>query len=115
MKVTGTLEVKRDVNQVTDTFKKREAVIKTNEQYPQLLLIEFTQDNVDLLNKYNVGDEVEVSINLKGRKWVSPQGEEKYFTTIQGWKIFALNNEPQSENNQNKPSFEEDGTEDVPF
>jgi hypothetical protein len=38
-------------------------------------------------NKWKVGDEVEVGINLRGREWTSPQGEVKYFNTIQGWKI----------------------------
>ena len=28
-----------------------------------------------------------VGINLKGREWTSPQGEVKYFNSIQGWRI----------------------------
>jgi hypothetical protein len=37
------------------------------------ILAEFTQDKCDLLNNYNVGEDVKVSI--RGREWVSPQGE----------------------------------------
>ena len=62
-------------------------VVTTQEQYPQDILVEFTKDNCETLNNYNVGDEVEVGINLRGREWTSPQGEVKYFNTIQGWKI----------------------------
>lgn len=68
-------------------FRKREVVITTDEQYPQHILIEFTQDKCDLLNNYQVGEPVKVSINLRGREWVNPQGETKYFNSIQGWRI----------------------------
>jgi single-strand DNA-binding protein len=25
--------------------------------------------------------------NLRGREWVNPQGEKKYFTSLEAWKI----------------------------
>ena len=68
-------------------FRKREMVITTDEQYPQHIMIEFTQDKCDLLNNYKPGEPVKVSINLRGREWVNPQGETKYFNSIQGWRI----------------------------
>jgi len=68
-------------------FKKRELVITTEEQYPQHILVEFIQDKTDLLNNYQVGQDVKVSINIRGREWVNPQGETKYFNSIQGWRI----------------------------
>lgn len=72
-------------------FRKREVVITTEEQYPQHLAIEFVQDKTDLLDNFTVGDVVKVSINLRGREWISPQGETKYFNSIQGWRIEKLN------------------------
>ena len=68
-------------------FQKRELVIVTNEQYPQMLLVEFIQDKCDLLNNYNVNDEVTISINLRGREWINSEGQAKYFNTLQGWRI----------------------------
>lgn len=68
-------------------FRKREMVITTEEQYPQHILVEFVQDKTDLLNNYQVGQNVKVSINLRGREWVNPQGETKYFNSITGWRI----------------------------
>lgn len=68
-------------------FRKRELVVTTEEQYPQHIMIEFVQDKTDLLNSYQVGQQVKVSINLRGREWVNPQGETKYFNSIQGWRI----------------------------
>ncbi len=71
-------------------FRKREIVLTTEEQYPQHIMVEFVQDKTDLLNSYQVGQNVKVSINLRGREWVNPQGETKYFNSIQGWRIETL-------------------------
>lgn len=87
MEVSGTIKKIGETQEITNTFRKRELVVTTEEQYPQHLLLEFVQDKTELLNKYQVGDKVTVSINLRGREWQSPQGEIKYFNTIQGWRI----------------------------
>ncbi|MGB5360033.1 DUF3127 domain-containing protein [Eudoraea sp.] len=71
-------------------FRKREVVITTEEQYPQHILVEFVQDKCDLLNKHKVGETVKISINLRGREWTNPQGEVKYFNSVQGWRIETL-------------------------
>lgn len=52
-------------------------------------MIEFVQDKCDLLNNFSIGQDVTVSINLRGREWINPQGEAKYFNSIQGWRIEA--------------------------
>jgi single-stranded DNA-binding protein len=87
MEISGTVKMVGDVQQVTATFKKRELVVTTEEQYPQHILVEFVQDRTDILNTVQPGDRVSVGINLRGREWQSPQGETKYFNTIQGWRI----------------------------
>lgn len=87
MEVLGKIRVLSAEQQVTATFKKRELVVTTDEQYPQHIMIEFGQDKCDLLNNFNVGDAVKVSINLRGREWVSPQGETKFFNSLQGWRV----------------------------
>ncbi len=78
-------------------FRKREVVITTEEQYPQSIMVEFVQDKCDLLNTYQVGQSVKISINLRGREWVNPQGETKYFNSIQGWRIENLMAAPTSD------------------
>ena len=90
MQVKGTIKVKGQTIQVSDKFSKREFVVTTEEQYPQHIIIQLSQDKCEILDKVNVGDEVDVSINLKGREWTSPQGEVKYFNTIEAWKIDVL-------------------------
>jgi hypothetical protein len=89
MEVTGRIKVINPTQEVSASFKKRELVVVTAEQYVQHILIEFAQDKCDLLDNFQEGQEVKVSINLRGREWVNPQGETKYFNQIQGWKIEA--------------------------
>ncbi len=90
MEVTGKVKVVNPENQVSASFKKRELVVVTAEQYPQFISINFVQDKCDLLNGLQVGQEVKVSINLTGREWVNPQGETRYFNDIQGWRVEKL-------------------------
>lgn len=87
MEVTGKIKVISAEQQVSPTFRKKELVVTTDEQYPQSIMIEFVQDKADLLNNFSVGQDVKVSINLGGREWVNPQGETKYFNSIKGWRI----------------------------
>jgi hypothetical protein len=105
-------------------FRKREVVITTEEQYPQHIMVEFVQDKCDLLNSYKAGQQVKISINLRGREWVNPQGETKYFNSIQGWRIEALQAEASDGNLPPVPpmdAFEpagdlnEDDHDDLPF
>ena len=71
-------------------FEKRDLVIVTDENYPQTIIIQFTQQRCDLLNNLQVGQNVKVYINIRGREWTNPQGETKYFNTIEGWKIEVI-------------------------
>ena len=104
-------------------FRKREMVVTTEEQYPQHILVEFVQDKTDLLDNYQVGQAVKISINLKGREWVNPQGEAKYFNSIQGWRIESLQDNASGELPPIPPmdAFEpvtdlnEDDHDDLPF
>jgi len=125
------MEVKGRIKLIEDTktygnngFRKREMVVTTEEQYPQYILIEFVQDKCDLLNDFQVGQQVVVSINLKGREWVNPQGETKYFNSVQGWRI---ENVQQNDAQSNLPpvppadafepasNFNEEDHDDLPF
>lgn len=87
MEIKGRIKVVNPTQNVSEKFKKRELVVTTDEQYPQHILIEFNQDKCGILDGFKVGENVTVGINLRGREWVNPQGETKYFNSIQGWKI----------------------------
>ena len=92
MEVTGIIKAKFDTQVVSERFKKRDFVltIEPGSPYPQHVSFQLVQDKVSLVDNLNVGDEVKVLFNLKGREWVSPQGETKYFNTIDAWRIEKL-------------------------
>lgn len=87
-KLQGTLKVLNDTQKITDTFSKREFVVtESSSNYPQDILFQATQDKCSMLDGLNQGDVVEVSFNLRGREWTSPQGEIKYFNSLDAWRI----------------------------
>lgn len=86
-KLTGTIKVLNDTVQVNDRFSKREFVVQTGDMYPQTILFQSTQDKCALLDGVQVGEQVEVSFDLRGREWVSPQGEVRFFNSLEAWRI----------------------------
>lgn len=92
MKVTGKIHNVGALRLINEKFKSKDVVIVTEDKFPQYITVQFTQDKTSLVNQEDVGEQVEISINLRGRKWESPQGEIKYFNTIEGWQISAVKN-----------------------
>ena len=119
MNIKGKILEINPTQQINDTFRKREFVLEyaENPQYPEFVKFECIQDKCDLLDTFQSGSDVDVYFNLKGRKWVDPQGVTKYFNSLQAWKIDALSAEagaaPSSESAaQDVPPISED---DLPF
>jgi hypothetical protein len=94
MEVSGKVKLVNATQVVSDKFSKRTLVVVTSDQYPQEIEIQFTQDKCSLLDGIRPGQDVTIGVNLRGRMWTNPQGEEKYFNTIEGWKIDALGQAP---------------------
>lgn len=105
MQVTGKLLVKFDTHQVSDSFKKREFVLEVvdNPQYPQTPIFQFTQDRVKFLDNYQLGQMVTIEYNLRGREWISPAGEKKYFNTLEAWRINPAQDQNIQNHTQNPP------------
>jgi single-strand DNA-binding protein len=115
MEVQGTIKKILESQVVSDSFTKREIWIEENSsQYPQVLNIQFVQDSCDLLNDYNEGDMVKININLRGRLWTSPQGEERCFNTINGWRIEKYGADIPQEPQEPPPVMTDDDP-DLPF
>jgi hypothetical protein len=69
-------------------------VIQTDAEYPQHIKLELHQDRVDIVDSFGLGDSLKVFVNIKGRKWTDNNGEDKYFNTIQAWKIEKIHVPP---------------------
>jgi hypothetical protein len=127
MEVTGRVKMIDQTKEVgSGGFKKRDIVVTTDEQYPQHILVQFVQDKCDLLNNFQVGEQVKIDINLRGREWTNQQGETVYFNTIQGWRIGKLQAETSSNNISTPPmptaetfapatNLNEEEPDDLPF
>jgi hypothetical protein len=91
-KLTGVIKVLNPTVQVNEKFAKREFVVTDNStQYPQDISFQATQDKCAMLDSFQVGQQVEVSFNLRGREWANPtSGEVKYFNSLEAWKIEAV-------------------------
>ncbi len=101
MQITGTIKQMFSPETKSEKFTKQDVVVTdSSSKYPQDILIQFSNDKIKDLDKFKEGDQVEVSINLRGREWTSPQGEIKYFNTIEGWKITNVNGAASSSSEQ---------------
>ena len=76
-----------ETQNVTDTFSKREFIVETIEDYKQYLQLQVIKDKCSVLDNYKVGQEVKVSLNIKGRLWTNKEGKEVAFNTLDCWKI----------------------------
>ena len=117
MEVTGKIKMIDQTKEVgSGGFKKRDIVVTTDEQYPQDILVQFVQDKCDLLNNFQVGEQVKININLRGREWTNPQGETVYFNTIQGWRIGKVQADaPAAQAFAPATNLNEEEADDLPF
>ena len=93
-------------------FTKVDFVVETQEDYPQTIILEAHKEKADNLIQYNkVGDFVDVSYNLRGRSWVNPEGETKYFNSIVAWKTFKA----ESATTESVEVVDEDDSSGLPF
>jgi len=114
MQVAGKIVAIMPTQVVSEKFSKREFVVETPSQYPQQILFQLTQDKCSLLDGLQVGQEVDVHLNIRGRSWTNPQGETKYFNTLEAWKIEVLGATAQTQPKQvSTPANEEE--DDLPF
>ncbi len=87
--IIGTLKTKQDTQVISEKFSKREFVLTTDtaSQYPQYISMQLTQDKCSLLDSYQLGEELKVSFNLRGREWNNPTKGLQYFNSLEAWRI----------------------------
>ncbi|MCI0920360.1 DUF3127 domain-containing protein [Sphingobacterium rhinopitheci] len=79
---------------VTDTFKKRDLIVAyaENPQFVEYIRFEATQDRVNIFDNLSIGEEIEISFNLRGRPWTNKEGVTTYFNSIVAWRVTKLAN-----------------------
>lgn len=91
--MTGKLIEKFPVQQITDTFRKREFVIETSEttggrEFTETIKFQLIQDRCNELDAFKINDTIKVSFNIRGRKW-EKNGNVNYFTNLEAWRLQA--------------------------
>ena len=110
--IIGKIKLIGETQTFDSGFSKRQIVITTNEQYPQDIPIDFVKDKTEILNSYKIGQDVKVSINIRGNEY-----NGKYYVNLQGWRIESVQNSPK----QDLPPKSEDAKlvdeepDDLPF
>ena len=94
MEIRGKVHEVGAVQQVTESFKKRDLIVAyaENPQFVEYIRFEATQDRVNIFDTLAVGDEIEVSFNLRGRPWTNQQGVTTYFNSLVAWRVTKLAN-----------------------
>jgi single-strand DNA-binding protein len=88
--LTGKVKLIQAVQTFDSGFTKREMVVIVEEgKYPQEINLEFVQEKVGLLENLQVGQEVTVTFDIRGREY-----NGRYFNNLQGWKIVTAGDEP---------------------
>jgi hypothetical protein len=83
MNIIGIIQEIRDKENLPNNFVKRELwLYKSDPKYPQTIPFEFTQTRADLLETFSIGQEVNISFDIRGRIWNS-----KCFVSLNGYDI----------------------------
>ncbi len=99
MKISGKIIEIKETQQVSETFKKRNMVVEYEEGgYSEYITFELIQDRCNLVDGFEVGQEVTVHFNLKGRKWITPEGETRYFNALHAWRLETMDNNMEGNN-----------------
>ena len=120
--INGKLVAKYDTVQRTETFKTREFVIEKTEDIngrsiSNYVKFQCVQDRTTMPDRFNIGDEVKVSFNIKGTKWTK-DGRENYITNLDAWRVEHIKlaqevSQPSSASSAS-PTYNEDA-DDLPF
>ncbi len=110
------------VQVITEKFKKREFIVEYKDNpdgnYTQYLKFQCTGDKCSILDTYSVGQMVNISFNLKGRRY-EKDGRVSYFMDLEAWRIINANQNTLPGNGYPETNsytkLEEDASEDLPF
>ena len=112
--VAGRLAVKKETEKKTDTFSVREFVLEIpNERdarWNDFVLFQLTNNQCSLLDNVNVNDNINVTFDLRGRKWTNPEGRDMYFNTLSAWRI-----DPAQSGMPQQPAFQQPSSQAQPF
>ena len=103
-------------------FRKRLVVLQQERgSFTNYIPVEFVKDGCDAVDELGVGDDIEVTYRLSGRRWQRDEASEaKYFLSAEGLSFRRLSGGGRDEGGRSEgfdpnDAFAEAGEDDVPF
>lgn len=103
-------------------FRKRLVVLEQSKgTFTNFIPVEFVKDGCDAVDDLSVGDEIEVTYRLSGRRWQRDESSEtKYFLSAEGLSFKRLTGSGRAHDGaaaaiDPNDAFAEAGDDDVPF
>ena len=117
MEIKGKVHEIGAVQQVSETFKKRDLIVEVSDspEYPEYIRFEALQDKTALIDDLSVGAQIEVFFNLRGRPWTDKTGKTSYFNSLVIWRVNTLTSTPVSTTAHAAPIITPDDDGDLPF
>ncbi|MFC3353742.1 DUF3127 domain-containing protein [Sphingobacterium zeae] len=102
MEIRGKVHEIGVIQQVTESFKKREMVVAyaENPQFVEYITFQATQDRTTIFDNLQIGQEVSVDFNLRGRPWTNREGTTTYFNSLVAWRVTPLTTQNSGGNTQ---------------
>ena len=88
-RIRGSLYKKEDEQMISDNFKKRVFVLEVydNPVYKDYISFDLIQEKCSFIDGFNIGDFLIVDFNIKGREYKKEGSKDRYFITLQAWRV----------------------------
>jgi hypothetical protein len=94
--IKGAIKLINPIKVISDKFSVREFVVTTPDaKYPQDILFQTVNDKMAVLESLGVGQQVEVSYNVRGREF-----NGRYYNALDAWKIEVTGSKPSQPSTQ---------------
>jgi len=82
LELTGTLVKFYETKSFPSGFSIQEFVVRTDERYPQEILVQAAKEKIDVLKNFKENDVVKVKFNLRGREY-----NGRHFVSLDMWTM----------------------------
>lgn len=93
LEITGKLHHIYDTQQIKETFSKREFILELTDESPSGMVytnyasFQLVNNNCSVIDQFHPGDILKVSFNIRGNRWEKPDGDVKYITNLNVWRV----------------------------
>lgn len=103
MEITGTIKKINDIEEVTERFKRRFVIVETidSKKRKQLIKFQLLFQGVEIIDSFNIGDEVRVIFDITGKETINQNNETVVYNFLDVTNILGA---PSSKINMNARS-----------